>query len=113
MYFIMARDQSVVQNPPISILVDENQENAVKSNPYVIRNGSNAMPKGMGQNDNTDFMPQWQKDKLKDMKGEPYVGSATDANSSKDPAPPPPKENKPKSNPQSDMTNLLDSIPDD
>ncbi len=75
MYWVMDKNQLHLQSLLINTLSKTADQNAVykKNNPYVIRNGSNAMPEGMGQSDsgnNQQFMPQWQKDKIKDMSGD-------------------------------------------
>jgi len=64
-------DDGEVQLQSSGVKVTAADKASKKDNPYVIRDGSNAMPKGMGQNDDSKFMPNWQKDKIKDMKGEP------------------------------------------
>jgi len=63
-------DDGKVELQSSNVKVTAADKDTKKDNPYVIRDGSNAMPKGMGQDDST-FMPSWQKDKIKDMKGEP------------------------------------------
>ncbi|HZD58870.1 MAG TPA: hypothetical protein VE439_00245 [Anaerolineae bacterium] len=82
MYLNMDRDRVQLQSPEKALFanVEEQQKpkKDTKSNPYVIWHGSNAMPKGMGQGDEDTptFMPKWQQDRIKDMRGDPYIGSA-------------------------------------
>lgn len=105
MYWIMDKNQLHLQAPTVSILSgaeDQNSKHA-EDNPYVIRNGSNAMPKGMGQTDkdqqNQTFMPQWQKDKIKDLRGDPYQGSAGSSQQTTPPSTTPPSATPPSTTP--------------
>lgn len=75
MFFNIDRNQITLQSPKDDFfaIVDEEEAKkaAKKDNPFVIRDGSNAMPKGMGQFEEEEeekFTPKWQTDRLKDLK---------------------------------------------
>ncbi|MDI6816641.1 MAG: hypothetical protein QME41_05565 [Actinomycetota bacterium] len=72
MFFNIDRNQVSLQSPRNDFFakVDDDQSKKEKDrNPFVIRDGSNAMPKGMGQFEGQEqkFTPKWQKDRIKDL----------------------------------------------
>ncbi|MBS3909339.1 MAG: hypothetical protein KGZ93_06895 [Actinobacteria bacterium] len=73
MFFNIDRNQVNLQSPKNDFFakVDEEEAAAKKEqNPFVIRDGSNAMPQGMGQFEGQEqkFTPKWQSDRTKDLK---------------------------------------------
>lgn len=72
MFFNIDKNQVNLQSPRNDFFaqVDEGAaDKEKKQNPFVIRDGSNAMPKGMGQfdKDEPEFTPKWQSDRIKDL----------------------------------------------
>lgn len=72
MFFNIDRNTVDLQAPRNDFFAQVDEDAAVKdkkNNPFVIRDGSNAMPKGMGQFDKEEpeFTPKWQKDRIKDL----------------------------------------------
>jgi len=71
MFFNIDRNQVNLQSPKNDFFakVDDEEAKEKAYNPFVIRDGSNAMPKGMGQfeGQEQEFTPKWQKDRIKDL----------------------------------------------
>ncbi|MDP2212168.1 MAG: hypothetical protein Q8J63_10575 [Candidatus Aquicultor sp.] len=71
MFFNIDRNQVNLQSPKNDFFakVDDEAKKEKEQNPFVIRDGSNAMPKGMGQfeGQEQEFTPKWQKDRIKDL----------------------------------------------